>query len=370
MKRAIYKMLVFVVFVICAVISFSSDNYASEILSISENTIVRDTMTEIGDTRSYEYTVSSRGYITVGFSGENLPDVQWSLCLSDENRKELCAYTDVKDKFSTQKLNFAPGTKLYIAVKVNGTEFPDDALEYSLWITGVQTENWETETGRAETDEWKTRIAGAEVLSDIERTGSLWKADDNDVYKLVVRKTGVVTLNFRPKYTGDDIGWGYDVEIYSKGGKRATVYKQIKTGTKKKFWAKKGQYYVVIKASWSKAAPGATGEYAISSVCKANKVPGMKGTKISYSKKSGVIQWDEVKDADGYEVYIYQNKKSGKGYKRKYLTIENTYKLIRRFRKGDYKVRVRAYCETVTGTKIYGKYSKVLKTGKHKRKKG
>ena len=95
----------------------------------------------------------------------------------------------------------------------------------------------------------------------------------------------------------------------------------------------------------------------------------MKKKKISYTSKGSVLAWDEVKNADGYEVFIYKNKKYKKGYEKSYLTTENTYKLPRRFRKGMYYVRIRPYCETVTGDKIYGKFSKVKKIGKRKQKK-
>ncbi len=214
-------------------------------------------------------------------------------------------------------------------------------------------------------DVWSSRISGADTLTGTKRYGSLWTSSDNDVYKLKVAKTGKVTLKFYPNNTEDNVGWGYDIEIYTKSGDLAAEYKKIKTTTTKTFYAKKGTYYVAVSANWSSSAPSSYDAYAITAKSKATTIPSMKSKKVSYASKTSTVKWKKVKNVDGYEIQLCKNKKFRKSSTTVYTTVENSYKLSWSVARGTYYVRVRAYADTVDGKRLYGKFTNVKKIKKN-----
>ncbi len=365
--KTLYRMLLLCVFAFGFMAADACVCRASEVMSISSNTVVRDCLENGIDENYYEYTIDTTGYITVDFlpeepmanSGEG-----WDMYIYDADQNELCSYRQKKNGFSTQKFNFEPGTKLYVKVCASHVDLPPQVQFYSIRITTVAKSNWELETRKSETDEWKARIRNTSELNAEKRYGSLWTGTDSDLYKIRVPKTGNVTLEFWPNNVNGDIGWGYDIEIYKKNGEKVTEYKQIAGAVKKSFYAKKGVYYVAIKADWSKAAPPPTDDYAISATVKKSTVPSMKKKKVSYASKSSVLKWDKAKKVDGYEVRICKNRKFKKKQTTVYITTDNNYKIAKGIKRGTYYVKVCAYYETVTGGRIYGKFTKVKKITK------
>lgn len=365
MKRTCYKALIFWALMFGILISFRKECRASETVSISSNTIVKDCLENGNDTNCYSYTMDTAGYFYVEFSSmEPVSDAGWNMYICDETGKELCSYVQFKGSVTTQKFNFIPGKKLLIKVCSADEK---DALQrrgYTVAVKTVATGNWETETGRSATDIWADRIRNVSELTSEKRYGSLWTGTDNDVYMLRVSGTGTVTLCFWPNNLPENIGWGYDIEIYRSDGTKAIGYKQIKTPVRKIFYAKQGVYYAVIKANWSKVAPPATDDYAIAAMYKNSAVPSMQGKKISVISKRTVLKWTKAKQVDGYEIRFCKNRKFKKKQTKVYTTTENTYKVPKRFRKRTYYVRIRAYCETVTGERVYGKFGKIKRINK------
>lgn len=368
MKRTCYKALILWALMFGFLMLASQECSASEVMSISANTVVRDCLETESDINSYMYTVNATGYITVDFvADEQVTDAGkgWDIHLYDEAQRELCVYREIKSDISSPKLNFAPGTKLYVKVCASYMSYAPLGQVYSLRVNAVTRHDWEVETGRTAKDSWESRICGVNSLTPQKRYGSLWTGDDNDVYQLCVAGTEVVTLQFWTQGILDELGWGYDIEIYKKNGSKLTGYKQIKATAQKMFYAKPGIYYVVVKANWSNAAPKR--EYAIAATSKEVLVPSMRGKKIAYVPQTSTVKWGKAKHVDGYEIYVCKNKKFKKKNTTVYSTIEKSYRLPKRLRKGFYYIKIRAYCETLTGDRIYGKFSKVKKIRKKKR---
>ena len=83
------------------------------------------------------------------------------------------------------------------------------------------------------------------------------------------------------------------------------------------------------------------------------EVKQVKDLRVSIDDEDVTFKWDEVKDADGYEVKVYTPKNGTKTY-----WTEDTNKTLNEFLEdqGEYSVKVRAY-EYLNGNKVYGKYS-------------
>lgn len=208
------------------------------------------------------------------------------------------------------------------------------------------------------------KVCRAEEITDLsaqKTTGCIETAKSQKTYRICVTKTGSVTLKFAPKTGKTGVGWGYDLELYSGNGKKIITYARCRTATTRTFYAKKGSYYVVVKAAWSGAAPDADGGYEISALSKTENVASMKQTVIHYAKKTRWMKWKKVRGADGYEIQIYPNKRLVAGSAKILTTSENYVKIPKRLFKGTYYVRIRAYRDCITGEQIYGKFTQVKK---------
>ena len=326
------------------------------------------TMIYSSDEDYYSYTVDRTGYFTIDFAKVD-PTANakwgWSIDMYDVNGNCIYTYNDITTSYTTQKFNFSNGTKIYLKISAKNTApyVPRD-VPYMLTVNAVSKNNWEIETQKSADASWNSRISRAAKLTSKKIYGSLWKSSDNDIYKLSVPKTGKVTLRFYPNNVDTNVGWGYDVEIYNKNGTRHKVYSKIKSNYKNTFYAKKGTYYIVVKAnypSYAAYAPSAMDAYAITATTKASTVPSMKSKKVTYSTKNATIKWKKVKQIDGYEIQLCKNKKFKKSNTSVYTTSSKALTLGWNISKGTYYVRVRAYRESVTGDKIYGKFTKVKK---------
>ena len=86
--------------------------------------------------------------------------------------------------------------------------------------------------------------------------------------------------------------------------------------------------------------------------------------KVFKGKKKANVKWNTLKkNVTGYEIQ-FRNKKTGKVVKtvkvkqtKKLAKKKSIYKMVKKLKKGKYKVRVRAY-NTVSGKTYYGKWSK------------
>lgn len=208
------------------------------------------------------------------------------------------------------------------------------------------------------------KVCRAEEITDLsgkKLTGYLETSKSQKTYRICAVKTGSITLRFSPKQGKNGVGWGYDLELYSDNGKKIIAYSRCRTETIRTFYVKKGNYYVVVKAAWSGAAPDADGGYEISALSKTENIASMKQTIIHYARKTRWVKWKKVWGADGYEIQIYPNKRLAAGSAKILTTSENYVKIPKRLFKGTYYVRIRAYRDCITGERIYGKYTRVKK---------
>ena len=90
----------------------------------------------------------------------------------------------------------------------------------------------------------------------------------------------------------------------------------------------------------------------------------MQGKKVTYKSASDTLKWSKVKKIDGYEIQVCKNKKFKTKSTTVYTTENGSYVLPWSLSNGTYYVRIRAYKDSVSGEKIYGKFTKVKKIKK------
>ena len=314
----------------------------------------------------YAYTVDRKGYFEVHFSKKdptNEAEHGWTIVLYDQSGQEIDRYIGYKTVLTTQKYNFKPGTKVYVAVHPGWIyDIPGD-IQYTIKINQVARADWEVETTEYEHESpWDARIKNVANLSAEKIYGSLWRSGDDDVYKLSAKKNGTITVEFNPQNVDSVLGRGYVIAVHNKKGKQVAEYINLTSAKSIKFNVKKGDYYVVVKGNNYEDPIGNV--YSISATSQTITVPSMKSKKITYKSSSDTLKWKKVKKIDGYEIQVCKNKKFKKKSTTVYTSEKRSYKLPWSLKSRTYYVRIRAYKDTVTGEKIYGKFTKVKKIKK------
>ncbi|MBQ3784029.1 MAG: fibronectin type III domain-containing protein, partial [Lachnospiraceae bacterium] len=95
-------------------------------------------------------------------------------------------------------------------------------------------------------------------------------------------------------------------------------------------------------------------------------LPKIKKTSITTLKNNAkskvTVKCKMVMDADYYQIQYSLNKKFTKKQTKSKTLFANTKTTLKGLKKGKtYYVRVRAYCITLDGKKVYGKFSNVKK---------
>ncbi len=336
---------------------------------LPSNTVKKGSLLSGIDEDYYVYTVGKTGYFQYNFEKTNVLDdvnLGWQIDAYDVNGNLLDAYR-TETNMTSHRYNFAKGTKVYFCVKAY-SQYDVNApvnVEYRFSVKETASTLWEVETNVKGDGNWADRIRGAKTLNGSYLYGSLWYNKDNDIYKLAVPKNGKVTLQFNTNNVEANVNGGYHVAIYNSKGEELKDYGYIKANSKFEFYAMKGTYYVEVKAElpvyiFDNYAPPATDAYTISATSKAVKVAAVK-KKASYKSSKRLLKWKKVKKIDGYEIQFCKSKKFSKKKTTKYESDKNNYTLSYFMKKGTYYVRVRAYNTTISGVKIYGGFSKVVK---------
>ncbi|BBF41761.1 beta-galactosidase [Lachnospiraceae bacterium KM106-2] len=316
------------------------------------------------DTDYYTYTVDTTGYFNMNFAVEDLTmstGSGWRVMIYHaKNYEKLLTYSF--DKTTTlPEMNFAKGTQLYIQVernvKVTDASVPSN-VPYSITMNATNNSLWEKETLCLASDAWGTRTKNATALTLSKTlTGNLWSVDDDDLYKIVMKDNGYLTVTFDPNEVENNLGSGYQVKLVSSSGKQAFDL-NTKVKLSKKCYLTKGTYYFEIgrginctdasvptlrnyklKASASKSAPSKVANV---------KVKKQKGNKVNAS-------WKKQSSVSGYQVRYATNSKLTKATMK--TTSKNTYS-ISKIKKGKtYYVQVRSYKTDTFGKKIYGTWS-------------
>ncbi len=216
-------------------------------------------------------------------------------------------------------------------------------------------------------DSWKDKVKAASKLTSKKTYGTLRSEVDNSLYKVEIPKNGEVTLRFDFTNTREEIGWGYALVLYDKNGKMITTYKAIRESRIQTFYAKKGTYYLEVRASNTSYPPSAGNNYSLRMNWKVRKVSSMKKKNVSFTIKRSKLKWNKVKKVDGYEIQVCKNRKFKAKNTHVLTTTEKELILPNRIKKGKYYVRIRAFYYTVSGDKIYGKFTKVKRINKKRK---
>ena len=203
---------------------------------------------------------------------------------------------------------FAVGLMLSCQVKAETTiDLNGNKVEVSVWTKQTSMKD----------GSYKIISSEAGTIAYFDKDGNLLKAEN--------KSTGKIILNNikEPEKTTK--------QVETKVADKITMPKVKKLKKKTKY-----SYYKGVKS------------------IKKNGKPNWGKIKYKYGIK---LTWSKVKNADGYEVYRYEN---AKGCWTKIKTVKKpTYTLTNMLEGEKVKIRVRAYKKTKSGNE-YGKYSGVL----------
>lgn len=186
-------------------------------------------------------------------------------------------------------------------------------------------------------------------------TGQISINDDFDTYRFGVASGGKIPITIRSYmeyYTvklfdanGKEI-WYSDYNKWNEnvGYRKDTHYVVLSPGT----------YYIQVSANHD-----ATGKYKLSlNTSAAKKLDKVENVRASQQGEAIDVDWDEVSDAQGYQV-CYSTSKTFAGAKT--ANASSTHATLRNLKsKKSYYIRVRAYV-VASGKRIYGSYSKAVK---------
>ena len=203
---------------------------------------------------------------------------------------------------------FAVGLMLSCQVKAETTiDLNGNKVEVSVWIKQTSMKD----------GSYKIISSEAGTIAYFDKDGNLLKVEN--------KSTGKIILNNikEPETTTK--------QVETKVADKITMPKVKKLKKKTKY-----SYYKGVKS------------------IKKNGKPNWGKIKYKYGIK---LTWSKVKNADGYEVYRYEN---AKGCWTKIKTVKKTTYTLTNMLEGEkVKIRVRAYKKTKSGNE-YGKYSGVL----------
>lgn len=203
---------------------------------------------------------------------------------------------------------FAVGLMLSCQVKAETTiDLNGNKVEVSVWTKQTSMKD----------GSYKIISSEAGTIAYFDKDGNLLKVEN--------KSTGKIILNNikEPETTTK--------QVETKVADKITMPKVKKLKKKTKY-----SYYKGVKS------------------IKKNGKPNWGKIKYKYGIK---LTWSKVKNADGYEVYRYEN---AKGCWTKIKTVKKTTYILTNMLEGEkVKIRVRAYKKTKSGNE-YGKYSGVL----------
>lgn len=304
------------------------------------------------DVDYFRYKVETTGTQTLSFSPVDMtldPGDGWSLYIYDADTNELLkGWYDVTLKSTWPVMNFKKGTSLLI--KICGDYDVPRRQDYCFSITEKKSSYWEGEDRQTESSWNGYRNGSTKLTFNRKYSGVLWTASDQDLFKLVLPKDGTINITFNPNEVSNNLGYGYQVCIKNSAGNDIVKSEHVKTKISKKYYLKKGTYYIHICSQWGESAV-VNKIYTLSTTYKAYTPAQVTGLKA----KKTVVSWKKQKDAEGYEV-CYSKKKNFKG-----ATVQKTTKgslKLSDLKKGTtYYVRVRAYKTAADNTVVYGKWS-------------
>lgn len=186
-------------------------------------------------------------------------------------------------------------------------------------------------------------------------TGQISINDDFDTYQFGVASGGKIPITIRSYMEY------YTVKLFDANGKEIWDSKYNKWNENVGY--RKDTHYVVLSPGTYyiqvSANENATGKYKLSlNTTAAKKLDKVENVRVSQQGEAIDVDWDEVSDAQGYQV-CYSISKTFAGVKT--ANASSTHATLRNLKsKKSYYIRVRAYV-IASGKRIYGNYSKAVK---------
>lgn len=296
----------------------------------------------------FKFSIPASGKVRVVSEG----DISWlHYNLYDSAGKQLyhdgVNRNDVTNRINLDKIYNLEGGTYYFAIE-NSAHISSIGCTGICWFNMTYTSANESfvETGA---DDY---MQGAnEIQLGINYNGQLAiNHNDEDYYKFSVAKTEKLIIDVMSEMYGA-------VYLYDTAGNKLeyAYYDSPYYKTQIVTTVSRGIYYLRFMSN------SRCGNYSFK-ISKYNEVS--KPGKVSLSsvksskKKTAVIKWKKINNADGYQIQYAKSKKF-KGKKTVYVSGSYTKKTITKLnRKKRYYVRVRAY-KIVNGSYKYGKWSSV-----------
>lgn len=184
---------------------------AADMRTVKTNTTITDSLDSSDDAKYYKFTVPATGYFSVTLKKvDPTLDVSrgWDFIVYDMDGNEICKNTTTT-KFTSEKLPFKKGKQFYVKVAQNSGWDSIENVKYYFRINSVATNQWEVE----DNDTFKTANV---IKSGSTKNANLWNADDVDIYKFVVDKTGYFTVTLATQNHASELGDGFHIAIYDK----------------------------------------------------------------------------------------------------------------------------------------------------------
>lgn len=333
----------------------SNDTVASA-NAVKKNTNYYGNLYHADDADYFKYQVTTDGNQIFTFAPVDMtadPDWGWEIEVYDGSSNEQLLTWETKIKTSFPVMDFKKGTKLLFKIKAKWDLGAPIGQDYSFVVKEKNSSYWEGEDRQTE-GSWNSYKRGSKkIVFNKKYNGTLWDAKDQDLYKIVLPKDGLITLTFNPNEVSSSLGWGYKVYLKDASGKDIATQDRVKQKISNQYYLKKGTYYVHLCAEWDLDAP-INKMYTLSAAYKSYTPAQVTAVKA----KKTVISWKKQKEAEGYEVCYSKNKKFRGSTTVK--TTKATTKLTDLKKGTTYYVRVRAYKTTQTKTPVYGAWSSTI----------
>ncbi|MBQ6844418.1 MAG: fibronectin type III domain-containing protein [Agathobacter sp.] len=303
-------------------LSLDDLNKTATVLTL--NKAAEGVLEKSGEADYYKFTIQKTGYFKLNFvvgSSANPSNIGngWNIEIYKESdlKTPVKTASNITAAYEFPKLAMETGNyyiKVYGVASVGAVGCP-----YAVKVDFTESAVWEKE----ENDE----KAKANVITpSTTYFGNLYKKDDMDWFKVVVKEEGAIQLSFHidENLSSEPVGNGWNVVIYNSKNEAIRTYEGIKNDFKgQKLPFSKGTYYVKVYANSSLNAPvDCTYELKLSSVkgnweSEYNDLKTDADTIKVNTTYNGVLYTEA--DTDYYKVTITQN-----GYFKVKFTLDET----------------------------------------------
>lgn len=262
---------------------------AADMIEISGNTDISDSLESNDDVKYYKFTVSETGYFTISLKKSD-PTVDvgwgWNVTLYDMEGNQIKECSGIGTSVTSEKLPFKKGNQYYIKVQKQSSLSDVGNVGYSLRIDMINDGSWEIEDN-------DTYSNANIITSGAAKNATLWNSGDEDYYKYVVDNTGYFTITLAKNDSTVDVGWGYHMNLYNSNHEQIDYYDGITSShTTQKYSFPKGTvvYISITRQSSLSDIVGVDYSVKVTSVARSDwEIETMKDASASWSERiSGV----------------------------------------------------------------------------------